>query len=153
MDDIHDEISRQASGVPPCFTKVPLPFVHKPNLGNEHKELNPLGLFFVLVVVSCTLDLLANFQWAGHWIYHLWYLEYCDLETHPLNIMGFLKIWEGNFKTTKRDPGFLAENVILVIFIPWIHFFYRKDKTPGSLCLTPDVLTGQRLGNILRCFG
>ena len=62
MNDIHDEISRQASGVPPCFTKVPLPFVHKPNLGNEHKELNPLGLFFVLVVVSCTLNLLFNFS-------------------------------------------------------------------------------------------
>ena len=132
MDYIHDEISRQASGVPPCFTKVPLPFAHKPNLGNEHIELNPLGLFFVLVVVSCTLDLLANFQWAGHWIYHLWYLEYCDLETHPPNIMGFLKIWEGNFKTTKRDPGFLAENVFWLDLSHEFISFTGRTKLPET---------------------
>ena len=64
MDDIHGENSQQASSVLPCLTKVPLLFVHnlKPNLGNEHKELNPLGLFFVLVVGSFTLDLFDRFR-------------------------------------------------------------------------------------------
>ena len=61
MDDIHGENSQQASGVLPCLTKVPLPFVHKPNLGNEHKELNPLGLFVVRIVGSFTLDLFDIF--------------------------------------------------------------------------------------------
>ena len=39
MDGIHGEDPRQASGVPPWFEKVPLPFVHEPNLGNEQKRI------------------------------------------------------------------------------------------------------------------
>ena len=62
MDEICGEDPRQASGVPPWFAKVSLPFVHEPNLGNEQKkELNLLGLFFV-EVSSCTLLLIFGKQ-------------------------------------------------------------------------------------------
>ena len=61
MDGIHGEDPRQASGVPPWFEKVPLPFVHEPNLGNEKKELNLIGLFLV-EVSSCTLLLIFGKQ-------------------------------------------------------------------------------------------
>ena len=118
-------------------------------LGRAQRISSPWPFLF-LVVGSCALYLFANFRRAGHWIYHLWYLEYLlrygnslsqhhgvskNMAKQPLTADG------KGVQTNEERPGFPAERVFLVRFIPWPHLFYGKDKVP-EICV----------GHLMFCF-